>query len=108
MAKPGPEERRLAFALAAQFGHANIVEMLLDAGEDPNGYNPVGAHSHSTPLHQAALAGHHDVVRLLVEHGARLDVKDTIWQGTPEGWATHARKTDIAEYLRARKKSGAV
>ena len=35
-----------------------IVRMLLDAGEDPNRYNPVGAHSHSTPLHQAAVGGH--------------------------------------------------
>jgi hypothetical protein len=48
----------------------------LDAGEDPNCYNPKGNHAHSTPLHQAALAGHAGVVRLLVERGARLDIKD--------------------------------
>jgi hypothetical protein len=34
--------------------------VLLDAGEDPNRY------PHSTPLHQAALAGHAEVVRLRV------------------------------------------
>jgi hypothetical protein len=97
------EERHRALALAAQFGHTEIVQLLLDAGEDPNRYNPMGTHSHSTPLHQAALAGHYDVVRLLVERGARLDLKDTMWQGTPEGWAAHAGKTEVAEYLRARK-----
>ncbi len=93
------EDRHRAFALAAQFGHAEIVRLLMDAGEEPNRYNPVGAHAHSTPLHQAALGGHDAVVRLLVERGARLDLKDTLWQATPEGWARHAEKTEIAEYL---------
>ena len=69
------DDRHWALALSSQFGHAEIVQMLLDAGEDPSRYNPVGCHSHSTPLHQAALAGHIDVVRLLVERGARLDFR---------------------------------
>ena len=94
--------RHLALALAAQYGHAGIVRVLLDAGEDPNRYNPSGAHSHSTPLHQAALAGHLAVVKLLVERGARLDIKDMIWQGTPEGWANQAGKTDVEAYLKER------
>jgi ankyrin repeat protein len=51
---------------------------LLDAGEDPNRYNPEGTHAHSTPLHQAALAGHKAVVQLLIERGARLDIQDTV------------------------------
>ncbi len=52
------EERHRALALAGQFGHAEILQLLLDAGEDPNRYNPIGAHSHATPLHQAAAGGH--------------------------------------------------
>jgi hypothetical protein len=75
-------QRHLALALAAQYGHPEIVRALLDVGEDPNRYNRSGAHSHSTPLHQAALAGHLGVVKLLVGRGARLDIKDVIWQGT--------------------------
>lgn len=94
--------RHRALAWAAQYGHAEIVRMLLDAGEDPNRYNPPGAHSHSTPLHQAALAGHTPVVRLLVEHGARLDVRDIHYQGTPLEWAEYAGHTELADYLRAR------
>ncbi|MBV9146616.1 MAG: ankyrin repeat domain-containing protein [Acidobacteria bacterium] len=89
------EERHRALAAAAQFGHADIVELLLDAGEDPNRYNPPGAHSHSTPLHQAALAGHETVIRLLVARGARLNIKDTMWQATPAQWAKHGGKTQI-------------
>jgi hypothetical protein len=96
-----PEDRHRALALSAQFGHTDIVHMLLDAGEDPSRYNPPGFHAHSTPLHQAALAGHEATVRLLVERGARLDLKDTVWQGTPEGWASHGGKTRVADYLRA-------
>ena len=79
-----------------------MVRLLLDAGEDPDRYNPKGNHAHSTPLHQAVLAGHANVVRLLVERGAKLDIKDTIYEGTPLGWAIYGGRTEIAEYLRAR------
>lgn len=102
-----PEDRHRALALAAQFGHTEIVRLLLDAGEDPNRYNPPGFHAHSTPLHQAAFAGHDETVRLLVERGARLDLKDITWQGTPEGWALHEGRTKIADYLRAQGSGGA-
>jgi hypothetical protein len=94
------EDRHLAFALAAQFGHVEMVRLLLDAGENPNRYNPVGGHSHTTPLHQAAGAGHSELVRLLVERGARFDWKDILWQATPADWARHAGWTEIEAYLR--------
>jgi ankyrin repeat protein len=95
-------QRHLALALAAQYGHTEIVRALLDAGEDPDRYNPPGSHTHSTPLHQAALAGHLNVVKLLVERGARLDTKDVIWQGTPADWAQHERRAEVEAYLRER------
>jgi Ankyrin repeats (3 copies) len=94
-------DRHLALALAAQTGHAEIVRLLLDAGEDPNRYNPAGCGSHSTPLHQAALSGHMEVVRLLVQRGARLDLKDILWHGTPADWARHEGKEEIEAFLRA-------
>ncbi len=90
-----------ALALAAQFGHARIVRMLLLAGEDPNRFNPQGCHAHSTPLHQAALAGQADVVQVLVEAGARLDIKDIHHSATPQGWAEYAGQSEIAEYLKS-------
>jgi hypothetical protein len=96
------KSRHIALALAAQHGHADVVRLLLDAGEDPNRYNPDGYHSHSTPLHQAVWSNHADVVRLLVERGARLDIQDTVYNGTPLGWAIHGERTAIADYLRAR------
>jgi ankyrin repeat protein len=94
-------DRHRALALAAQLGHRDVVLVLLNAGEDPNRYNPEGNHAHCTPLHQAALAGHEGVVRLLVERGARLDLPDKIYDGTPRGWASHSGRKGIADYLRA-------
>jgi ankyrin repeat protein len=97
-------DRHLALAMAAQFGRVEIARLLLDAGEDPNRYNPIGGHSHATPLHQATWAGNGALVRLLVERGARLDLKDILWQATPADWARHAGKTEIEIYLRAEER----
>jgi hypothetical protein len=94
------EARHLALALASQYGHVEIARLLLDAGENPNRYNPVGGHSHTTPLHQAAGAGFEELVHLLVERGAKLDQKDILWHATPAGWAQYAGNTEIAQYLR--------
>lgn len=93
--------RHRALALAAQHGHTEIVRLLLDAGEDSNRLNPEGFHAHSTPLHQAVCYGHLDTVRLLVQRGARLDIQDTIYHGTPLGWAEYCRQPEIEHYLRA-------
>jgi len=98
-----PDERHRALALAAQFGRTEILALLLEAGEDPSRYNPTGIHAHSTPLHQAAGAGHFEVVQLLVTRGARLDLADTLWHGTPEDWANHAGQPAIATWLQARR-----
>ena len=98
-------DRHLALALASQFGRVEIARLLLDAGEDPDRYNPAGGHSHTTPLHQAAWAGHEELVRLLVEHGARLDLKDILWQATPADWARHAGNVEIEAYLRRKGES---
>lgn len=93
-------ERHLALALAAQYGYVDAVEILLEAGEDLDRFNPVGGHSHSTPLHQAAGNGHLDVVKLLVARGARTDIKDILFGGTPVDWAHYAGKKDVEAYLR--------
>jgi len=94
------DDRHRALALGAQLGYPQIVTLLLDAGEDPNRFNPPGTHAHSLPIHQAIAAGHLDVVKVLVSRGAKLDIKDTVHQGTPLVWAENCQRPEIAAYLR--------
>ena len=101
------DRQHKALVLACMHGHARIAQLLLDTGVEASRYNPEGFHAHSTPLHQAVWAGHEAVVRLLVERGARLDIRDTIYGGTPLDWAEHGQRTGIAEYLRGRPQSPA-
>ena len=97
------EERHLALSVAADHGYHDIVKALLDAGEDPNRYNPVGGHAHTTPLHQAAWRGYENIVRLLVEEGACVDMRDILWSGTAAEWAAHGGHKSIEAYLRQRQ-----
>lgn len=39
-------------------------------------------------------------MRLLVAHGARRDVEDRMWHGTPLGWAVHGKQPEAEAYLR--------
>ncbi|SPE41351.1 hypothetical protein SBA3_4230003 [Candidatus Sulfopaludibacter sp. SbA3] len=105
LASANARDRHRALALAAQHGHLDIVRLLLDAGENPSRYNPDGNHPHSTPLHQAVWAGHDAVVRLLAERGANLEMRDTVYHGTPRDWAAHGGRTGIEQFLRAQELS---
>ena len=96
------ESRHIALALAAQHGQVAVLRLLLDAGEDPNRYNPAGHHPHTTPLHQAVWSRQAEAVETLVGRGARLDIKDRIYDGTPLDWALYRGCDEIAGYLRSR------
>ena len=98
------QERHMALAMASQIGWIEVVRLLLDAGEDPNRYNPIGGHSHTTPLHQAALIGNDALVRLLLKHGANPNMRDLMWEGTPADWARHEGHADVEAHLRGLEK----
>jgi hypothetical protein len=99
LAHAGDTTRLEALALAAQHGQLEVVKLLVEAGTDADHFTP-GGHSHATPLHQAALAGHLDIVRYLVQRGARTDIQDVLYDATPLGWAEHANRSDVIDYLR--------
>jgi hypothetical protein len=44
-------------------------------------------------------------VKLLVEHGAKLDMRDTIWNATPAEWARHEKRSEIEAYLREQERA---
>jgi len=70
----------------------------------PESLQSAGGHSHATPLHQAALAGHESVARLLIERGARLDIEDsTITQRRPAGLPTPATPRSPRNSVTARR-----
>jgi hypothetical protein len=91
--------RHRALALAAQHGHVEVVSLLLDAGEDPDRYNPKGNHAHTTPLHQAVWSGHEESCGCWWNEARAWISKDTIYEATPLGWATYGGREAIADYL---------
>lgn len=100
LASADQAEKDAALGLATINRQAETVRLALDAGADPNAFMP--CHSHSTPLHQAALDERIDLMELFVAAGARLDIPDKLWRGTPLGWAIHNGRKDAEAWLRAR------
>ncbi len=89
----GSKEKLTALAVAAFFGKADLISLLLSQGADPNGYPDGGGfHHHASPLHQAVASGSLVCVKLLVEAGADPDAKDKIYSGTPFDWAEHLQR----------------
>ncbi|MDB5088472.1 MAG: ankyrin repeat protein [Mucilaginibacter sp.] len=95
-AEAGAGEKLTALTAAAFYGKADMIKLLLKMGANPNGYpeNNSGFHSHATPLHQAVSSGSLAAVKLLVEAGAKLDVPDKIYDGSPLEWAKHMQADD--------------
>ncbi|MGE5151306.1 MAG: hypothetical protein ACM3II_14385 [Rhodospirillaceae bacterium] len=91
------DEVQRALGLAVINRQTEAARLALDAGADPNGFLPV--HTHSLPLHQAALDENLPLMELLVTRGARTDVPDRLWGSTPLGWAIHQNKTRAREWL---------
>jgi hypothetical protein len=96
-----PEERQFAFILAALRGRADALARVIELGVDLNA--PCARlYSHATALHHAVYSGSLDAVKVLVEAGAALDRTDSLYGGTPLGWAEYGEHAGIAEYLRVR------
>ena len=92
------DEKDAALAMAVINREREAARLALEAGADPNHF--MACHSHSTPVHQAALDGDVAMLELLVAHGGRLDIRDTLWRGTPLGWAIHGKQMAATDYLR--------
>ncbi len=98
------EDVQTAFGLAAINQHAQAALLALDAGADIDARLPV--HVHSTALHQASLDDDAAFVELLLKRGARTDQRDTLWDGTPLGWAIHQERPNARAVLERRAAGG--
>jgi ankyrin repeat protein len=116
-----------ALHLAAQFGRTEIVKLLLEHGADINTKSPVI--NNMTPLHLAVWRGRRklydkpmgelvqeygvyhllpETPRLLLEHGADVNARDSERNLTPLGWAQaeHEDETDRSEVAALLQKFG--
>ncbi len=116
VARLGPaadaSERQFGFVLSALNGQAEALRRMLAIGVDLNRPS-ANLYSHATPVHHAVCSGSLESVRVLVEAGADLHTRDTVWSATPLGWAEYyqgehrdeqrqAVYAAIAAYLRER------
>jgi ankyrin repeat protein len=97
-ADPGLRERALErrpdqLVRAAERDSVEAVALLIELGFDVN------AVIRTAPLHEAAMRGNLEVIRLLLDHGADPGVRDVGYDATPAGWADHFGKREAKELL---------
>jgi hypothetical protein len=80
---------------AAEQNSYDAVAVLIDLGFDVN------ARSRTAPLHAAAMRGDLPVIRLLLDHGADPNIRDTGYDATPAGWAEHHDQPEAQRLLQA-------
>jgi peptide-methionine (S)-S-oxide reductase len=100
------DQKQLSLVLAALNGKTKAVARVIIYNEIDVNKPSEHLYSHATALHHAVWSGSIETVRVLVEAGAKLDIKDTIYNGTPLGWAEYANKDEIADYLRSKGGAG--
>ncbi|MDQ6806764.1 MAG: ankyrin repeat domain-containing protein [Actinomycetota bacterium] len=78
---------------AVERNSIDAVSLLIDLGFDVNAVNRIA------PLHEAAMRGNLEIIRLLLAHGADPRARDRSYNATPRGWAEHHGQTEAERYL---------
>ncbi|KAL8711912.1 MAG: hypothetical protein Q9225_007041 [Loekoesia sp. 1 TL-2023] len=99
------ENQRNALLRAARQGDGLLVEVAIEEGADVNAKGPDG----KAAMHHAAIEGHIDIIQLLIDHNADINIKtaergDVLqrkFEGarTPLHWAAEKGHEDIARLL---------
>jgi peptide-methionine (S)-S-oxide reductase len=93
------DEKQFSFVVAALNGKAEALSKAIGYGIDIN--KPSNhLYSHGTPLHHAVSSGSIDAVKVLINAGADINAKDTVWNGTPVDWAEYGKHEEIVKYLK--------
>jgi hypothetical protein len=101
-ASPTTDELLRAGWSAAMNGQAAALEVLIDAGLDPNARLP--RPFEPVMLHEAAWHDERAACEVLLARGADATIRDTQYNSTPAGWAQHAGHAALAEFLRSRER----
>jgi ankyrin repeat protein len=91
------------FLAAVRKGDAARVKALLAQGADVNAKSPYGA----TGLFFAADRGNMEIMKILLDHGADVKVKDTFYGATPVTWAVEKGHVEIVTLLLSKGAPGA-
>jgi ankyrin repeat protein len=83
---------------AVDSGRLDAVRFVVGLGFEVNGMIP-GTGYDRTPLHNAAGGGHLEMVKLLLELGGSLTIRDLPYHATPIGWAAHNDQSHVVAYL---------
>lgn len=85
-------------------GHFASMELLLRHGIDPNvaRYGQTALHFAAAYRGSVSNADRARFAAMLLDHGARLDLRDDLLKSTPLGWACRWRRKQLAELLIAR------
>lgn len=84
-----------AMFAAAEQDRADVVAMLLDLGVSPEVSDANG----ERPLHRAAANDALATAKVLVERGAAVDPRESRFNGTPIGWASHGDRGSMVTFL---------
>jgi hypothetical protein len=83
-------EHHLMLHRPAESGNAAVLETMLARGFDPNA---AADKDGVTPLHRAAMGGHPDAVRVLLEFNAAVNALDGMFSAPPLIWAVEGRSS---------------
>ena len=88
------DRRAELLQLAAEDDKRAAIQLMAALGFDLNEVK------RTTALHHAAMSGHLEMVKLLIELGADPLIRDTEFHAHPSGWAEYNGRTEVAEYLK--------
>ena len=88
---------------AAARSSGPVVERLIRLGASPNAIDNTATSVDETEgysaLHAAAFHGNIEAIRVLMQHGANVRLRDSKYCGTPAGWARYAKHPEAVQVI---------